>query len=151
MKENVMQGNNELCDRVLCIAFGPPPSALSTRAATTLVAHQQSQVPAKPDLFWNFLLANVPSATTMGICLPKMTLSDALPAIMSTAPMSSGSSIPWLEAVTDLAIASQSPYSSQQQFDEIVDELLAAGEPLHVPLMWSLSMLSQSHKCKACC
>jgi len=134
MKENVMQGNNELCDRVLCIAFGPPPSALSTRPATTLVAHQQSQVPATPGLFWNFLLANVPS--TMGMRLPKMTLSDALPAIMSTAPMSSGSSIPWLEAVTELATASQSPWTSQQQFDEIVEELLAAGEPLHVlPLM----------------
>ncbi|KAL0053582.1 hypothetical protein WJX82_007877 [Trebouxia sp. C0006] len=135
------KGNNELCDRVLCIAFGPPPSALSTRAATTLVAHQQSQVPAKPDVFWNFLLANVPSATTMGICLPKMTLSDALPAIMSTAPMSSGSSIPWLEAVTELAIASQSPYSSQQQFDEIVDELLAAGvvqTPAYMGHTWFL-------------
>jgi len=41
-----------------------------------------------------------------------------------------------LEAVTELATASQSPWTSQQQFDEIVEELLAAGEPLHVlPLM----------------
>ena len=128
-----MQGNNELCDRVLCIAFGPPPSALSTRAVASPEALQQSQMPAKPGLFWNFLLANVPSATSMR--QPRMILSDALPAIMSTAPTSSGSSIQWLEALTDLANASQSVYTSQllqQQLDEFRDDLLAAGEPLHM-------------------
>ena len=117
-------------DRVLCVTFGAPPSSLSPPVGSDSQMSHLSAIPGKSALFWNFLLANAGAASLADIktkihrrILPKKTLADVLPAVMSTIPTTPDSAMQWLEAVTDVQAA-----RSQDDLCTAVDDLLAAGK-----------------------
>lgn len=129
----LLQEGGSLSDRVLCVTFGAPPSSLTPLSGET--AHQVSQNPEKSGLFWNFLLANAHAAPQASMkqkvtrkVFHKMTLADVLPAVMSTCPTSTDSSVQWLNAVTDVETCCKLQYTPPADFQSSIDELLAAGK-----------------------
>ncbi len=97
----------------------------------------QSETPILKCLFWNFLLASV--ATDAGYDLKKraksvmrqrLPLADSMPAVMGTCPARVASANAWLKAVMSVRAVAGDQQSDEEELQESIEALLAAGTDL---------------------